>query len=85
MAGERFVQERMIGVEQAEHGAVGAKQIGEKEKALFVHVAAQGVEGGEMAFALFVERIEAIDVQPGGAELRGQPAHAFILQHAAGL
>ena len=79
--GQRFVQERVVGVEDVQHRAVVLEQVGEELDRLLVHRAAQAGERGEVPLALFVEVLEVVDVQPLAGELGGQPARLGIAQH----
>jgi hypothetical protein len=71
----------MVAIEEADDGRVVLKGVGEVANRFFVHRAAQLGEFREMAFALLVERVELVDMQPLAREF---PGHAFdtrVLHH----
>ena len=85
MRRERFVQERVIGVENVEHRAVALEEVGKEPNRFLIHRPAEPSEGREVTFALFAELVEIVDVQPGAGELLRKAAHARVAEHAMSL
>ena len=82
---QSLVDEGVIGIEQAQQGAVALKQIGKEADGLLVHVPAYIGKLGEVLLAFFFDLVEVVDVQPLAGELGGQTPHPAIGQHAPGL
>ncbi len=82
---ERFVHEGVIRIEQREDAAVVLNEVDEEAGDFLLHVVAEIEEGGEVAFALFIERGDIAHMQPLAAELGGEAAHFVALHHALGL
>ena len=82
---QRLVQERVVGIENIQDRSVALKQIRKEANRFLVDCAAQARECREVAFALFIESVEVVDVQPLAGELGSQPPHARVVQHTASL
>src|SRR6185436_3371432 len=85
MLRERFVQERVVRVENVEHRTVALEEVGKETNRLLIHRAAEPGEGREMAFALLAQLVEVVDVKPCAGEFSREAAHARVAEHAAGL
>ena len=84
--GQNGIGERVAAVQHVEHRAVVAHDVGDEPYRLFEHRGAQLV--AELGEALAIDRVvlvEAPEVEPVAAELRGQAARALVLQHPADL
>ena len=82
---QSLVDEGVIGIEQAQQGAVALKQMGKEADGLLVHVPAEIGKLREVLLAFFFDLVEVVDVQPLAGKLGGQTPHPAIGQHAPGL
>ncbi len=83
VAGQRLVEEGVVGVEDLVDGAVGLEEVLEEQDGLLEERLAQPiVEGREELFVLLAIAADLADVQPLRAELGRQPTHLRILEHS---
>src|SRR6266581_920551 len=85
MTRQRFVEERVVRVEQIKHRSIALEEVREEANRLFIHRPAQVGKGGEVPLALFIEDIEVMDVQPLTGKLDGEPPRPRVAQHAPSL
>jgi len=83
--GEPCVDEGVIGFVDVEEGAIALEEVGEEADGFLIHIASEFAEFGEEGFALFVEGVEVVDVEPLAGELGGESSGFGIGEESTSL
>ena len=85
MPGQFLVEKRGITIDERHHRPIVLQHVGQNQNRFLVHRTAKSVECREVAFALLIQMVKVMDMQPVTPEFGRHSAYLGILQHPPSL